>query len=243
MDLSIIIPCYNEEGNIHPLVSEIQECFGAQSISFEMVFIDDGSSDRTFDEIHECQKSHENIISVRHETNRGISECWATGLAHAAGIYIVTTDADRQYQTTDILRLYDTIREHKCDLVYGWRKKYMTSNITRIFLSRALSLLLNIVFLTRLHDIKSGFVIYRKGVAADIFEDRHFFKTFQHFFLVCALSRGYTINHIPVTFVERQHGTSFIRHPLSFSMKVIADIPAAFSRYKHKTKKSEHDRG
>jgi len=237
MDLSIIIPCYNEEGNIFPLVSEITEQCSLRSIACEIIFVDDGSVDKTLEEIMVCQKQYDNIICACHETNQGIPEGWATGLARSTGTYIVTTDADRQYQTADIVRLYDVIVEQNCDLVYGWRKKYMTHKIMRVFLSRALSFLLNLLFRTRLHDIKSGFVIYKREVAADIFADRSFFKTFQHFFLVCALSRGYSIAHIPISFSERQHGQSFITNPLAFSMIVLTDIPKAIVRYKKSFRK------
>jgi phenylacetate-CoA ligase len=231
MDLSILIPCLNEEKNIEPLIAEVHNIFKDKAIQHEIVFVDDGSSDGTALEIEKAKRVFPHIVHITNHKTQGITESWSRALDVSHGKYVLTIDADRQYQSSDILKLYTAITTNAVDVVQGWRKDYQTREWTRKFLSRALSLFLNCLFLTAMHDIKSGFVIYKRDVARDIFSDRVFFKTFQHFFLICALRRGYTCMQLPISFSDRTCGESFIRNPFLFSCRVVWDIPEAIRRY------------
>ena len=227
IELSIIIPCYNEKKNIKDLVLKVLDLFNKNIIEGEIVLVNDGSDDGSSIEIKKISEQFKNVVGVSHAENLGITKAWNSGLKSSHGKYVVTIDADLQYNPEDIVRLYQEIRSDKYDLVQGWRKEYKDKNLLRKFLSRTLSRLLNILFFTRVKDIKSSFVIYKREVFFDILKYRSKFRVFQHFFILCALKQDYRIKQIPVTFSPRIRGESFIKNPLFFSFKVLLDIPKA----------------
>jgi phenylacetate-CoA ligase len=226
-DLSVIVPCFNEENNIEVLALRILDSFNKNSIKGEIIFVNDGSSDKTLIKIERLSRQLNNIFVINHVKNLGITEAWSSGLKISHGRYIVTIDADLQYKPEDIMQLYNQITKNNYDLVQGWRKEYKDKNLFRRFLSRALSRILNILFFKRINDIKSSFVIYKRDVFFDILKSRREFRTFQHFFILCALRKGYSLRQVPITFYPRMRGESFIKNPISFSFKVLLDIPKA----------------
>lgn len=227
LDLSIIIPCFNEEENIVQIASKVLGIFDINAIRGEIIFVNDGSHDGTHAEIERVTKQFKNIVGIDHSKNLGITEAWNSGLKRSCGIYAVTIDADLQYNPEDILLLYKEIIKDNYDLVQGWRREYKDTNLTRRFLSRALSCLLNLLFFTKLNDIKSGFVLYKREILSDILQERKNFRVFYHFFILCALKKGYRIKQVPITFYPRIHGHSFIKNPILLSCKVLLDIPRA----------------
>jgi len=226
-DLSVIAPCYNEQDNIKNLALSILDVFDKYSIDGEIILIDDCSSDATGVGIKRLSGQFKNIISVSHPENMGIVEAWNSGLKNSHGRYTLTIDADLQYSPEDIGMLYKEISGDSYDLVQGWRREYKDRSLFRKFLSRSLSCALNILFFIRLHDIKSGFVVYKRDVFFDILKDRKRYHTFQHFFILSALKKGYRLKQVPVAFYPRERGESFIKHPIFFSLKVLLDIPRA----------------
>jgi len=227
IDLSVIAPCYNEQDNIEDLVLRILEAFNKDSIDGEIILIDDYSSDRTGVEIKRVSGRFKNVISINHPENKGIVEAWNSGLKNAHGRHVLTIDADLQYNPRDIMVLYEEALRNNYDLVQGWRKDYRDKSLFRKILSRTLSRILNVLFFTRLSDIKSGFVIYKREVFFDILKDRKRYRTFQHFFILSALKKGYRLKQVPITFYPRERGESFIGNPVLFSFKVLLDIPRA----------------
>lgn len=227
IELSVIVPCYNEQSNIRDLVSKVLELFNKNIINGEVILVNDGSNDRSCIEIERVVKQFKNVIGVSHAKNLGITEAWNSGLKSSHGKYVVTIDADLQYDPEDIIKLYQEIRSDKYDLVQGWRMEYKDNNLLRKFLSRALSYLLNSLFFTMMNDIKSGFVMYKLEVFFDILKYRNKFRVFQHFFILCAIKQGYRIKQVPIAFYPRIRGESFIKNPLVFSFKVLLDIPRA----------------
>ncbi|MBU1912184.1 MAG: glycosyltransferase family 2 protein [Candidatus Omnitrophica bacterium] len=227
IELSVIAPCYNEQNNIKDLVSKVLELFNKNIINGEIILVNDGSNDGSRIEIEKICRQFKNVVGVSHAENFGITEAWNSGLKSSRGKYIVTIDADLQYNPEDIIRLYQEIRSDKYDLVQGWRMEYKDDNLLRKFLSRSLSYLLNILFFTRMNDIKSGFVMYKREVFLDILKYRNKFRVFQHFFILCALKQGYMIKQVPIAFYPRIRGESFIKNPMFFSFKVLLDIPKA----------------
>jgi hypothetical protein len=129
-------------------------------------------------------------------------------------------------------RLYAETRTGNWDLVQGWRRFSEDNQPIRYALSVGLSLFLNAVFFMRLKDIKSGFILYKREVFADVLNHRGRYGMFQHFVTIAAQAKGYRITQIPVTFERRMAGESFITQPLRFSMRVFKEIPAAFVEYK-----------
>ena len=227
IDLSVIVPCYNEENNIEDIVLKILDSFNKNTIKGEIILVNDGSSDRTSMEIERLSRQFKNVFGINHVKNLGITEAWNSGLKGSQGRYIVTIDADLQYRPEDIIELYNQMTKDDYDLVQGWRREYKDKNLLRKFLSKSLSHILNILFLTGINDIKSGFVIYKRDVFSDILKTKKKFHTFQHFFILCALRKGYRLKQVPITFYPRKRGESFIKNPILFSFKVLLDIPKA----------------
>lgn len=159
IELSVIVPCYNEESNIKELVSIVAGLFNKNTIIGEIILINDGSDDGTYMEIEKISRQFKNVVGISHTENLGITEAWNSGLKSSQGKYVVTIDADLQYDPEDIIRLYQEIKSDKYDLVQGWRKEYKDNNLLRKILSRSLSYLLNILFFARMSDIKSGLLL------------------------------------------------------------------------------------
>ena len=226
-ELSVIVPCFNEEDNMDRIVSEILALFKHNGIEGEIVLIDDGSHDKTKVKIEGLSNRFENVIGISHSRNLGIVETWYSGLKNSSGRYVVTIDADLQYSPQDILLLYKKIIEGGYDLVQGWRRESLDTHLFRKFLSRILSFMLNILFFTWISDIKSGFVIYKRETFLSVLKHRNRYKLFQHFFILCAIKGRCRFYQIPITFYPRFKGESFIKNPILFSFQVLSDIPKA----------------
>jgi len=232
VELSILVPCYDEEPNIARLWDEIREVMDDSGMSWELVLVDDGSQDDTGRLIRELEKSDSRVKGVYHETNRGIVAGWRSGLAAAEGELVVTTDADLQYIPSDIPRLVAKQRESGADLVQGWRRFSAKVPLWRRAISRSLSIVLSVIFGLRLRDVKSGFVVYRRSVFGDILDYRYDYREFQHFITAAAKAKGYKIEQMPVRFAERAAGESFIKRPVRFMLRVVADLPWAISEFR-----------
>ena len=163
MDLSIIIPAYNEEESIEPLVDCIYENLKNKKIDFETILIDDGSTDKTWNKIKNASKKFKNIITVKLLENYGKSDALDAGFKFSTGNYVLTMDADLQDDPSEIFPLYLMINEDKFDLISGWKKKRndpLTKTIPSKFFNKVTRLFSGI----KLNDFNCGIKIYRKEV-------------------------------------------------------------------------------
>ncbi|MFC1809436.1 glycosyltransferase family 2 protein [Candidatus Omnitrophota bacterium] len=231
VEISVVAPCLNEESNIDELIVRTLKIFDDNQLSGELILVNDGSIDGTQQLLDEYSLKFHNVKAVHHEENKGITESWASGLDVSVGKYVVTIDADMQYQPEDILQLYNAMVSSNCDLVQGWRSKCKGNEDQREIMSKTLSWMLNAIVGTSMPDIKSGFVLYKKNVFKDILGERKKYLTFQHFFLLYAIKKDYCIERVPIVFHERHGGTSFIKNAFLFSCKVLYDLPRAIIEY------------
>jgi phenylacetate-CoA ligase len=230
--LSVIVPCYNEEANLRELVRRTREALALHRIAGEVLLVDDKSRDGTRAVIEELARAHPEVVGLHHEETRGIVEGWRTGLAAARAPLVVITDADLQYAPEDIPRLYHILRREGADVVQGWRIAHNYRDTYRYLLSIAFSFLLNRLFGTRLRDIKSGFLCTRREVFADMLETRRRFRFPQHFVVVNAVAKGYAVRQEPILFWRRQAGESFIRSPIRFGLAALLDLPGAIREFR-----------
>jgi len=121
MDLSIIIPAFNEEDSLKILLDEIQSVLSPSNYKYEILFIDDGSTDNSWVLIKSFMNQH--VKGIRFNQNMGKSAALDVGFAHVSGKVVITMDADLQDDPNEILDLYDMIIHDKYDLVSGWKKK------------------------------------------------------------------------------------------------------------------------
>lgn len=167
MNLSIIIPAFNEEESIKPLVNLIFKSLDKSLEDFEIILIDDGSNDKTWDEIVKISNKFENIVSIKLLENYGKSDALDAGFKVCKGNYVLTMDADLQDDPSEILPLYSMIIEKKYDLVSGWKKK-RNDPLTKTIPSKFFNLVTRLFSGIKLNDFNCGIKIYRKEVINSI---------------------------------------------------------------------------
>jgi len=231
-ELSVIAPCYNEEGNLRELVNRLRNAFWTKNIAGEIVLVDDGSTDGTGALVDQLAQEHSTVIAVHHGKNLGMVAGWRSGLQAAHGDLVCLIDADLQNLPEDVCRLYRELRLSGADVVQGYRSSVGRIRDSRYRLSKTLNFILNTCFGMRLRDNKSGFIICRRDVLADVLRHRFRYHYFQSLIMVAAKSKGYTIREIETLFESRLVGKSFIsRFPALLIYRVLADIAKAIFEY------------
>ena len=168
MDISVVIPLYNEEESLPELVAWIKRVMDAHNFSYEVILVDDGSKDNSWQVVKTLKATHEQVTGIRFRRNYGKSAALNVGFAAAEGDVVITMDADLQDSPDEIPELYDRIKNQGADLVSGWKKKRydpLTKTIpTKLFnsVTRSMSGIDN------LHDFNCGLKAYRKEVVKNI---------------------------------------------------------------------------
>src|SRR5262245_5679146 len=184
VELSVVVPCYNEEGNLPELVERTERIFERRRIRGELVLVNDGSRDGTAAQIAALAARHPSVVGVHHPTNLGIPAAWRSGFERSCGRYVCTIDADLQYQPEAIALLHREMCCGNADLVQGWRSTLERRHDHRYYLSRGLDYLLKLAFAMPGCDVKSGFVLYRREVFDDILQESGRFYYFQQMITV-----------------------------------------------------------
>ena len=167
MDISIVIPLYNEEESLEELTGWIGRVMDGHSFSYEVVLIDDGSTDNSWPVIEELVSENKCIKALRFRRNYGKSAALFTGFRVSEGDVVITMDADMQDNPDEIPALYKMIREEGYDLVSGWKKKRYDP-WGKIIPSRFFNFTARIVTGIKLHDFNCGLKAYRKDVVKNI---------------------------------------------------------------------------
>jgi len=205
MLISVVIPLLNEAESLKELYSSIKIVMNENKYTYEVIFVDDGSTDRSFEVINELAKSEpEGVVkSISFGRNYGKSAALNVGFAQAQGDYIITMDADLQDDPTAIPGLVKKI-EQGLDLVSGWKKERFDPVFTKNLPSKVFNFVVSSMSGLKLHDFNCGFKIYRKETAKslDIYGERH------RFLPVLALWNGYKVGEYPVPHHQRIYGKS-----------------------------------
>ena len=167
MDLSIVIPVYNEEESIHELSEWIERVCISHKLSFEIIFIDDGSSDTTWERITSLAQRKNFIKGLKFRRNYGKAAALHTGFSESSGDVVITMDSDLQDSPDEIPELVRMIREDGYDLVSGWKKKRYDPFIKRLT-SRFYNGTARFSSGIKLHDFNCGLKAYRNEVAKSI---------------------------------------------------------------------------
>ncbi len=168
MDISVVIPLYNEEESLPELCAWIKRVMDEHHFSYEIIMVDDGSKDKSWQVIQSLKAENEHVSGVRFRRNYGKSAALNVGFAAAQGDVVITMDADLQDSPDEIPELYDRIKNQGADLVSGWKKKRydpLTKTIpTKLFnsVTRSMSGIDN------LHDFNCGLKAYKKDVVKSI---------------------------------------------------------------------------
>ena len=168
MDLSIVIPLYNEDESIAELYSKIVSSLSNSSLNYEIIFIDDGSSDNSWNIIKDFTKKVNNTRAIRFLTNYGKSMALSAGFKSTQGEVIVTMDADLQDDPNEILQLYNVLINEDYHLVSGWKKKRYDSLIFKNLPSKLFNWAARISSGIMLNDFNCGIKAYKAEVVKEI---------------------------------------------------------------------------
>ncbi|MEW5802232.1 MAG: glycosyltransferase family 2 protein [bacterium] len=216
--LSIIIPAYNEEQNVYPLFQEITLALHSYSRPYEIIFVDDGSTDRTCQVLKSICQEDSHVKSIIFRSNFGQTAALSAGFDIARGEVIVSMDGDRQNDPADILMLVDMVENQDYDVVCGWRRKRKDA-----FLMRKLpSLIANrlIAFVTRVfvHDYGCTLKVYKREIIKNI----RLYGEMHRFIPAYASWLGARVTEAEVNHRPRTAGTS--KYSILRITKVILDL-------------------
>jgi glycosyltransferase involved in cell wall biosynthesis len=218
MELSIVVPVYNEEKNLPLLYEAILETMKGYSKSWEIVFVDDGSSDTSLQVLETlADKNPQHVKVVAFRRNFGQTAAIAAGIDHSPGSIIVMLDADMQNDPADIPRLLAKLDEGY-DLVSGWRKSRKDNVITRNFPSMIANWIISRVTGVYLHDYGCTLKVYRR----DVLEGFRLYGEMHRFIPVYASSVGAKITEIQVNHYPRKFGKT--KYGLERTLKVVLDL-------------------
>lgn len=201
INISVVIPIYNEIGSLPDLCRQLNTVLTALK-PFEIIFIDDGSTDGSSDYLHELAIEDENVTLIQFQRNYGKAAALAEGFRQAQGEYIVTIDGDLQDDPAEIPNLLKKIKSGY-DLVSGW-KKDRKDPIGKTIPSRLFNFITRVFTGVKIHDFNCGLKIYRKSVVKtlDLYGGRH------RYIPALAGQKNFRITEITVNHRPRLHGES-----------------------------------
>ncbi|MGO9379115.1 MAG: glycosyltransferase family 2 protein [Dissulfurispiraceae bacterium] len=214
MAVSVVIPLFNEEENVailHERLSATMKDLG----DYEIVYVDDGSSDGTLRLLEQIQANDNNVVVLSLRRNFGQTAAFAAGFDFARGDVVVTMDGDLQNDPKDIPRLLEVIKDY--DLVSGWRKKRQDT-FSRTFPSKMANWLISKVTGVRLHDYGCSLKAYRREVVKNL----KLYGEMHRFIPAVASWYGVRIAEIETTHHPRLRGTS--KYGISRTIKVLLDL-------------------
>ncbi len=214
--ISVVIPLYNEEENVEELHSRLSSVLTTQSFDYEIIYVDDGSTDRTLELLKgiASEDSHVLILSLRR--NFGQTAAFAAGFDFARGDVIVTMDGDLQNDPKDIPRLLEEI--DGCDLVSGWRKDRKDPFLTRRLPSMIANWLISKVTGVELHDYGCSLKAYRR----DVVKNLNLYGEMHRFIPAVASWYGVRVKEVVTTHHPRLRGKS--KYGMSRTVKVLLDL-------------------
>ena len=217
MDISVVIPLLNEEESLPELCSWINRVMEANKFSYEIILIDDGSSDRSWEVIEKLHHDNPDIKGIKFRRNYGKSAALHIGFSEAHGDVVITMDADLQDSPDEIPELYRMIAEEKYDLVSGWKKKRYDPILSKNIPSKFYNWIARRSSGIKIHDFNCGLKAYRKQLVKSI----EVYGEMHRYIPIIAKWAGFKrIGEKVVLHQERKYGVTkfgferFVRGPL-----------------------------
>lgn len=175
MDISVVIPLLNEEESLNELYNWIASVMQSNSFSYEVLFVDDGSTDNSWEVIESLSQKHQEVKGIRFLKNFGKSQALHAGFAETLGNVVITMDADLQDNPEEIPELFQLVTQEGYDLVSGWKKKRFDSIITKNLPSKLFNWAARRTSGVQLHDFNCGLKAYNQSVVKhiDVYGEMH----------------------------------------------------------------------
>ncbi|MCP5100896.1 MAG: glycosyltransferase family 2 protein [Chloroflexi bacterium] len=216
-DLSIIVPVYNEVENLRPLFDEITNALADEQMVYEVLFIDDGSSDGSFELLQALHEEDPRALTIRFRRNHGQTAGFAAGFKYANGRFVMTMDADRQNDPADIPHMLKKF-EDGVDVVNGWRKDrqdaFLMRKLPSFIANRLIARLTNVP----LRDRGCSIRIFR----AEVVKELNLYGEMHRFIPEMVSFAGFKMAEVPVNHRPRVAGTS--KYGISRTIRVILDL-------------------
>jgi len=205
MDISIIVPLLNERESLPELVSRIDSVMKDGGFSYEIIMVDDGSDDGSWDEILRLAGSNPSVHGIRFRRNYGKSAALYCGFARAAGEVVVTMDADLQDFPEEVPEMYRMIKEEGWDIVSGWKQHRKDNALTKNLPSKLYNATARSITGLKLHDMNCGLKAYRSEVVKNI----EVYGEMHRYIPYLAKNAGFTkITEKPTQHAKRKFGKS-----------------------------------
>jgi glycosyltransferase involved in cell wall biosynthesis len=217
-DISVVVPMRNEAPNVEDLCRELTSTLSSYGRSFEIIAIDDGSTDETFERLTRVQSDEPHLRIIRFRRNFGQTAGFAAGFAHARGRYIVTMDGDGQNDPRDIPGMIEMLEQGQLDIVCGWRKvrkdPFLNRRLPSIIANRVISFTTGV----KLNDYGCSLKVFR----AEVVKPLRLYGEMHRFLPAIASEQGVTIGEMIVNHHARRHGKS--NYGISRTIRVILDL-------------------
>jgi glycosyltransferase involved in cell wall biosynthesis len=218
MDISVILPVFNERENLGPLLLEIEEALDRTGKTYEIIAVDDGSDDGSTELLKELTAAHPAVRSIFFRRNSGQAAAFDAGFRNASGDIVVTMDADLQNDPKDIPALIEKLESGGYDLVTGWRKDRKDGALLRKIPSRIANRMIRRMTGTKVHDLGCSLKVYRKHVT----DEMRLYGEMHRFISVLAASQGAKIGEMVVNHRARRAGVS--KYGIRRTIKVLLDL-------------------
>ena len=216
-ELSVVVPLYNEEPNVAELHRELTASLGAWGRPYELILVDDGSTDATFDRLRELHAADPHLRVIRLRRNFGQTAAFAAGFAHARGRLIATADGDLQNDPADLPAMVERL-DDDYDIVCGWRRNRKDPWLTRRLPSRLANWLISRTTGVRLHDYGCSLKVFR----GEIVSSMRLYGEMHRFMPAIASEQGVRIAEMAVNHRKRRAGQS--KYGLSRTIRVVLDL-------------------
>lgn len=216
-DISVFIPVYNEEESLEILNNKIIESLAGTKYSYEIVYVDDGSKDKSFEILKSFADANPNIKAIKFRRNFGQTAAMSAGIDAAEGHVLIPMDSDLQNDPVDIPRLMEKIDEGY-DVVSGWRKNRKDTFVNRKLPSMIANKIISWLSGVNLHDYGCTLKAYK----SEVLKDTRLYGELHRFIPICASWVGAKVTELPVSHHERQFGES--KYGINRTFKVILDL-------------------
>ena len=218
VDLSVVIPVRNESESIDELYRELTRTLEAWGRSYEIILIDDGSTDDSFAKMARLQTMDSRLRVVRFRRNFGQTAAFSAGFAYARAPLIVTSDGDLQNDPKDIPAMVEALERGSYDIVCGWRKNRKDAWLSRLVPSMVANRLISWATGVRLHDYGCSLKVFR----AEVVKPLKLYGEMHRFIPAIASEQGVAITEVVVGHRARAHGKS--KYGISRTIRVILDL-------------------